>query len=366
MRNLNPGTKAFLINLFWFLIAIAHGYVSLHLFGRDSNLTLGLTLLGAVGIFFRERQPWGALLISLPGLFIADSVVAPLVALYTLAARGTDNRWLILATVVVVFGYSAIWRGYSKVDLAIIISTYGLVGAVGAVATGMLVKTRRDLSRSAEEIRIARQEEIERVTRDVQAAERTQLAREMHDAVSHQVSLIAVQAGALQVTSRDEESVRSARVIRDLAVKTIDELRQMVTVLRASGARSQELSPQFTLGDIESLVEQSGMDVELDLDAPAGLSPAIQRAAYRAVQEGLANAARYAPGAPVKVVCQAADGELRLSVTNGRSDSPPGEVPSTRHGHVGLAERAELLSGTFQAGSTSENGYEMRFTVPIS
>lgn len=365
MKSLSSGAKSFLLNLFWAIVAVAHGYVSMHLFGRDSTVTMSFTVLGALGIFIRDRQPWGSLLISLPGLFIADSVVAPLVALYTLAAKGIDNRLLALATFVVFFGYSAIWRGYPSVDLAIVISTYGLVGALGAVATGMLVKTRRDLSESMEKVRIARREEIERVTLDVQAAERTELAREMHDAVSHQVSLIAVQAGALQVTSKDEESIRAAKVIRDLAVKTIDELRQMVTVLRASGARSRELAPQFTLADIRNLVEQSGMDVSLEMQVPGNPSPAVQRAVYRAVQEGLANAHRYAPGASVEVSCLVADGELDLLIVNGPADSPPREVPSTRHGHVGLAERAELLNGAFEAGETID-GYQMRFTVPLA
>jgi signal transduction histidine kinase len=265
---------------------------------------------------------------------------------------------------VVIFGYSAIWRGYPNVDLAIIISAYGLVGAIGAVATGMLVRTRRELSDSIEALRVIRMEEIERVTRDVRSAERAQLAREMHDAVSHQVSLIAVQAGALQVTASDEDSARAGQVIRDLAVKTIDELRKMVTVLRASGARSQELTPQFTLDDVDALVAESGLEVEVDIDVPDDLPPSVQRAVYRTVQEGLANSDRYAPGAPVVVTCAADGGVLVLSVENGPSDEGPIDVPSTRHGHIGLAERAELLGGSFEASETPEHGYKIRLIVP--
>ena len=362
--SLSPRTREFLIDLFLVIVAIGHGYVALNLFGRDTTLNLILLVIGALGIFARRRNPWASLLIAMPGLFIADSVVAPLVALYTLAARGTDIRALLVTAAVVIFGYSAIWRGYPSVDLAIIISTYGLVGTIGAVATGMLVRTRRELSNSIEALRVIRMEEIERVTRDVRSTERAQLAREMHDAVSHQVSLIAVQAGALQVTSADPESARVGQVIRDLAVKTIDELRQMVTVLRASGARSQELSPQFTLDDIDGLVAASGLEVDVSIDVPEGLSPSVQRAVYRAVQEGLANAGRYAPGAPVAVNCSTVNGSLVLSVENGPSDYGPTDVPSTQHGHIGLAERAELLGGTFEAEETPERGYVIRLVVP--
>lgn len=358
-------SRDFLINLALVIVALVHGYIALHLFERDTTFNLVFTVIGALGIFLRRPYPWATILIAMPGLFIADSVVAPLVGLYTLAARGTDLRALLLTAAVVVFGYSAIWRGYSSVDLAIIISTYGLVGTIGAVATGLLVRTRRELSDSIEALRVIRMEEIERVSRDVRSTERAQLAREMHDVVSHQVSLIAVQAGALQVTSKDEESARVGQVIRTLAVKTIEELRQMVTVLRASGARSQELTPQFTIGDIGGLVEDSGLGVEVDIDVPEGLAPSLQRAVYRAVQEGLANAGRYAPGAPVAVSCSAVNGSLVLAVENGPSREGPTDVPSTQHGHIGLAERAELLGGTFEAGETANGGYSMRLVVPI-
>lgn len=359
-------TRDFLVDLLLAVVAMVHSYIALNLFGRDSVITLSLALLGASGILFRRRFPWLSMAMAMPGLFIADAVVAPLVALYTLALRGVSSRTLLVVAALVVFGYSAIWRGYSSVDLAIIISTYGLVGAVGALATGMLVRTRRELSSSVEQLRVLRAEEIERVTRDVRSAERAQLAREMHDVVSHQVSLIAVQAGALQVTSKDEDSARVGNVIRSLAVKTIDELRQMVTVLRASGARSQELSPQFDLGDIGGLVEDSGLEVTLEVDVSDDVPLAVQRAAYRVAQEGLANAGRYAPGAAVAITCTTVDRRLVLSVANEPSGGGPGDIPSTRYGHIGLAERAELLGGTFEAGEMPDTGYLIELVIPLS
>lgn len=358
-------SREFLVDLSLAVLAIAHGYVALHLFGRDSTLTLTFTVIGGLGIFVRRRAPWLTLLIGLPGLFISDSVVAPLVALYTLAAGGTGLRALLLTSAVVIFGYSAIWRGYSSVDLAIIISTYGLVGTIGAVATGMLVRTRRELADSITQLRQIRKEEIERVVLDVRGAERTQLAREMHDVVSHQVSLIAVQAGALQVTSSDPETTRSARVIRNLAAKTIEELRQMLNVLRASGANSGELTPQFTLSDLSDLADSSASRVNLNVDVPEDLPPSLQRTVFRTVQEGIANADRYAPGADVSVECATNDGVLILSIENGPPRARPQNVPSTKHGHVGLAERAEIHGGSFTATETEHSGYRIRMVLPL-
>ncbi len=80
----------------------------------------------------------------------------------------------------------------------------------------------------------------------------------MHDVVSHQVSLIAVQAGALQVATKDADAREAARMIRSLSVTTLDELRTMVTLLRASGGHATELTPQPTLADLHKLVASSG------------------------------------------------------------------------------------------------------------
>jgi signal transduction histidine kinase len=148
-------------------------------------------------------------------------------------------------------------------------------------------------------------------------------------------------------------------------VKTIEELRQMLTVLRASGARAQELTPQFTLADLDDLVDQSELVVDLEVDVPDDLPPSVQRTVYRAVQEGISNAGRYAPGASVRVRCIVEDGNLVLTVENGPSSRPPAAVPSTRHGHIGLTERAEILGGRFDAGPTPDRGYEIRMVVPL-
>lgn len=359
----NPRVRAFLIDLALFSLAVFHGLVVLRLV---SEWTIALTIVGALGIFVRRRHPMVSLLVSIPGLFIADGVIAPVVAVYSLALKGADKRVMIPTLVVVNFGYWSFWREWPSLRFATLIVTYSLALSLGAVVTGMLVRTRRELAESIDRLQEAQALDMERVARDVRSAERAQLAREMHDVVSHQVSLIAVQAGALQVTATDPESAKTGKVIRTLAVRTIEELRQMVSILRVSGAGPQELTPQFTIGDIDNLVTESGLDVELKVDVPDGLSASVQRAVYRTVQEGLSNSRKHAPGALVKVNCSSSMKILLLTVENDPPTMPPGEAPSTRHGHIGLAERAELIGGTFEAGPTVEGGYLIRLLVPMN
>src|SRR5512143_356956 len=186
----------------------------------------------------------------------------------------------------------------------------------------------------------------------------------MHDVVSHWVSLIALQAGALRVTTRDGAARESASTIRELSVRTLEELRHMVGVLRVNGGPALELVPQPGLADITALVEGSGQDASVDLDGAAtGRWPdVVERAAYRTVQEALTNITKHAPGARVTVHVAPWEQGLRVSVRNGPPSGQPTGLPGGRHGLTGLRERAELLGGTLRAGPTSDGGYLVEAT----
>lgn len=190
----------------------------------------------------------------------------------------------------------------------------------------------------------------------------------MHDVVSHQVSLIALQAGAMRMTAADDTTRQSAATIRVLAVKTLDELRAMVGVLRGR-PEAPELAPQPRLPDLCRLVADSQTGAQLMLD---GVSEQewpmpVERAVYRAVQEGLTNIGKHASGAAARIeVC--ADGRT-LSVRV-RNDAPPAdhpaagnrELPGSGHGLIGLRERAELFGGQLTAGATADGGFELHVT----
>ncbi len=193
--------------------------------------------------------------------------------------------------------------------------------------------------------------------------DRARLAREMHDVVSHQVSLIAMQAGALRVASVDQNAKQVAGTIRTLSTRTLDELRQLVSVLRTT---SGDDSPQPGVEELGQLVAGAGMPVTLTVLGTTPMPASISGAAYRTVQEALTNIRKYANGSVVTVRVDLNDDALRVEVRNG---PPPaqqggGGLPSGGHGLMGLKERANLLNGEFEAGATEDGGFVVRVEIP--
>jgi signal transduction histidine kinase len=222
------------------------------------------------------------------------------------------------------------------------------------------------LARRLVEIEEAREHERALHAQAVLARERAQLAREMHDVVSHQVSLIAVRAGALQVAAKDADAKEAARTIRSLSVTTLDELRTMVTLLRASGGHATELTPQPTLADLRKLVESSGIHTQLTGELPPTVGTPAGRALYRTVQEALTNVRKHAPGATACVELWRDGDGIGVTVTNTPPTRPSLSLPGSQQGLVGLRERAEILHGTLDAGPTAEGGYRVRLRIPLS
>ena len=219
--------------------------------------------LGSAGLLLRRRFPFAVFLLTLPMLLFMDVGVAPIAALYTLAAR-TRNRPLLAgcallnaAATTLAWPLSETFSGdpfSGDRTWTLIQFVYTLAMAFAPILCGQLVQARHDLARRLVEVKEAREHERALHAQTVLARERAQLAREMHDVVSHQVSLIAVQAGALQVAAKDPDARDAARTIRTLSVNTLDELRHMVTLLRASGGKETELTPQPTLADLQQLI----------------------------------------------------------------------------------------------------------------
>ncbi|MFG3474952.1 sensor histidine kinase [Streptomyces sp. NPDC047980] len=374
-------------------------------------LRLGFALAAALALALRRRVPLLVFLIALPAVALNDAIFAGLAALYTLSSL--SRRRILLAACALAFTVCDMTSLPSPdLDLTktatFITLGYTAATAVAPVFLGQLVQTRRDLSLRLTEISEARDHERLLTTQTVLAKERAQLAREMHDVVSHQVSLIAVRAGALQVGTRDPEVREAASTIRKLSVQTLDELRHMVSVLRASGGRPAELTPQPSLADLQRLVDGSGIQAELHTELPQpappgpaggpasgpptgpapglpgpasgqdagaprpagahvtdGLPPTVQRAIYRTVQEALTNVRKHAPGATALVRVGRDGGAVRVTVTNTAPTRPALPLPSAHYGLVSLRQRAELLGGTVDSGPTADGGYELRLELPV-
>ncbi|MEU8973298.1 histidine kinase [Streptomyces monashensis] len=329
---------------------------------------VGLAGLACAALALRRYVPLVVVLLTVPATVVADLVVAPLAALFALAERRRDRRLLGACAVLMAAASAAPWPWHDPDSRdrtwTLIQFVYTLAGTAAPVLLGQLVQARRDLSQRLAEIEEAREHERALHAQAVLARERAQLAREMHDVVSHQVSLIAVQAGALQVGAKDTDAREAARTIRSLSVATLDELRNMVTLLRASGGRATELTPQPTLADIRKLVATSGIDAELTGVLPDTVSTPAQRAIYRTVQEALTNVRKHAPGAGATVELWCEGDDVGVTVTNSRPTRPSLPLPGSRQGLVGLRERAEILHGTFSCGPTPDGGYGVSVRIP--
>ncbi|MCP1503610.1 signal transduction histidine kinase [Curtobacterium herbarum] len=325
-----------------------------------------LSLLAAAGLLIRRRFPVLAFALTVPALFVGSAVVAGSIALFTLGER-TDRRWLMLLAALVQFvGFSG-FVGPAQAPAEIVVSVvYALLFALGPLAVGLLVRTRERLTEQLTAARLAREDERRQAAAVALSRERALLAREMHDVVAHQVTLIAVQAGAMQMAGRDEAERGFARTIRQLCVVTLQELRGMVQVLRASGGTDRQIAPQPVLADLPRLVAESGLDTRCDVDLPDTLEQPLQRAVYRFVQEGLTNARKHAPGALVRVSGRLRGDEVLVDVVNGPARSDRLELPGSGLGLIGLGERASLLGGSMQSGPQPDDGFALHLRLPVA
>ena len=340
------------------LVAVAAVEAGLNLAGEP--VELAIAVVGVVALVFRRRWPVVVFLATLPGLAFVGGALATVIALYSVAVRHS-NRYLLIGCGVLATGGYLIPGGeyeFSRIDFVLVL-IYAVMTAGAPILFGRLV-------RALEDVREAREHERLLDAQAVLAKERNQLAREMHDVVSHQVSLIAVQAGALSVSTGDPNAKVVAENVRKLSVDTLDELRHMVNLLRASGSSATELTPQPTLSDLDRLVSGSGIETTLIGAAPEGVDSAYQRTIYRTIQEALTNVRKHAPGSTAAVEIRHDDTDLTVTVTNTAPTRPTLALPSARHGLVGLQERAALLGGTITSGPTSDGGFRLQLQLPFT
>ncbi|WIY00896.1 histidine kinase [Amycolatopsis mongoliensis] len=330
-------------------------------------LAIGAAVLAVAALVLRRRLPVPVFVLTLPALALVGSVIATLIALYVVAAR-YSNRYLLTACgTLAAAGYffPGMDYQYPRADL-VLTGIYATMTAAAPIFFGRLVHARQELALRLADIRQAREHERELDAQAILAKERNQLAREMHDVVSHQVSLIAVQAGALGVSTTDPGVKAAAENVRQLSVDTLDELRHMVNLLRASGSRTTGLTPQPTLSDLDRLVAGSGIEARLTGAAPEGIDTAVQRTIYRTIQEALTNVRKHAPGGTATIELAHDDTDLTVTVTNTPPTRPTLALPSARHGLVGIQERAALLGGTVAATPTPDGGFRLRLRLPLT
>lgn len=334
-------------------------------------------LAAAGALVLRRRQPELALAAGIPGLYLGHLAFAPLIALYFLAVhRRSAAPGAVGAVLVALAHFLPLPLGdvtLLRLDHDTVLDALDSCAlGVGAFVLGRSARYRRERLR---EITESRERENRLLAQHTLATERARLAREMHDVVAHKVSLISLQAGVLQVTEPGARAVReTAGVIRGLSVDTLTELQHLVGVLRADGGNTGGLAPQPRLADLGRLVEESALPVELHLgdlgdlgDLAGPLPEAVERAAYRTVQEALTNVRKHAPGARAEVRVGPAGGRLHVEVRNTAADGSavaPG-LPAGGNGLVGLRERAQLLGGSFTSAPLPGGGFLVRAEYPV-
>jgi signal transduction histidine kinase len=257
----------------------------------------------------------------------------------------------------------------------LILSVLAAVGiSVPPAILGLYVGERRRLwvalTERAEgletELALLAEQAAERARR-ARMEERTRIAREMHDVVAHRVSLLVVHAGALErIAARDpEKAAANAKLMGDIGRQALDELRQILGVLRTVDEPSAEELPELGLHSVAALVDElraAGLPVRYTLGgARRLLSEEAERTAYRVVQEALTNVLKHAPGAEAEVVVAYVPGGVALAVTNScpGGEASPRALPSGGNGLVGMRERVTALGGAFTAGPTEEGGFRV-------
>ncbi|MFE0818674.1 sensor histidine kinase [Streptomyces sp. NPDC058794] len=362
-----------------FLLAVTIGLLAADVLDEEPNLSPAMAVadqvigaLACAAVWLRRRWPVGLAAAMVPvSLVSATAGGAVLASLFTLAVHRPFRyvAWIGGASVALTPLYYWMRPEPELPYLASLLMATLL--AVTVIGWGLLVRSKRQLllslrdrARHAEAEAGLRAEQAQRLAREA-------IAREMHDVLAHRLTLLSVHAGALEFRpdASREEVARAAGVIRESAHEALQDLREIIGVLRA-GESDDAGRPQPTLGALDALVaecRQAGMKVTLasGVPDPAAVPASVGRTAYRIAQEALTNARKHAPGTEVTVSVAGAPGDgLALTVRNTPPEGDIPDVPGSGQGLIGLTERATLAGGTLEHGPTPEGGFEVRARLP--
>jgi signal transduction histidine kinase len=329
-----------------------------------------VALLMTLPLAWRRRSPL-AVVVVVMSAFAAQSLildptptpdvelVPAVIAVYSVGADA--NRWLSVAGLGVSLAAGLIWLGIADFLLPTVL--FG-----GAWFAGRLVQKRQLYAQAfAERARVL---ELERDAnaRVAAAEERVRIAREMHDAVGHSVSVMVVQAGAERLALGEERpATREALLaIERTGREALAEMSRLLGILRKDG-EGLSLAPRPSLAQIDALVQtvrDAGVPVALSVEGkPTELPPGVDVSAYRIVQEALTNVVKHAGPATATVVVRYGRRAVEVEVT----DDGRGSVNGSTNGHglVGMRERIEFHGGTLEAGGRRTGGFAVKARLPL-
>lgn len=362
-----------------FLLAVLVGLIAVEAVVDNPHvppqLAVADQLIGALAcaaVWLRRRWPLGLAVAMTVVTFVSETAGgAGAIALFTLAVHRPFRyvAWVGGINAALVPFY--FWLRPDP-ELPYLVSVvFVVLLTVAIVGWGMFVRAKRQLllslrdrARRAETEGLLRAEQAQRLAREA-------IAREMHDVLAHRLTLLSVHAGALEFRpdAPPAETARAAGVIRESAHDALQDLREIIGVLRA-GENHDTGRPQPTLAELDALVaecREAGMKVTLHngVTDPAAVPSSVGRTAYRIAQEGLTNARKHAPGTEVTVSVTGAPGDgLTVRVRNPPPEGEVPPVPGSGQGLIGLTERATLTGGRLEHGHCGEGGFEVRAWLP--
>ncbi|WP_327369889.1 sensor histidine kinase [Streptomyces sp. NBC_01217] len=346
---------------------------------------LPLTVVSVLELF-RRTAPQTALVIGTLALVADQFTVGNLATalmftdlMYAAVLYGTPAAArripviTILITVAVTIGSLAWFRTPQALLIGVVTAMVSFLPAI----TGVSVRNHRDAAETArlradQTALLAEMDRTQAVT-----AERTRMARELHDMVANHLSAIAIHSTAALSIDDPATSREALGVIRENSVEGLDEMRRLIGLLRAGGA-DPESSASVTLASLDTLVEQartnaasSGLTCTFEdaRDEQGPLPAPVELAAYRIVQESLTNALKHAAPGPVVVRLGRAGRLLTVEVSSVFGDRPGPRAPGSGAGLVGMRERVALLGGEIEAGLVTTGGgaeiWRVRAELPV-
>ena len=338
-------------------------------------VAIAVAVAGAALLVVRSRFPRTVVLLA-SLVMVLDGVFTPMLfAVYTLGAKrgNTRDTWLIAAWALIVM-LVPWWPGFRlRFLFAADVNDFLLASLVPTVLVGfplllgLWVWQRRQLIASLRDRATQAEQQRDLMAGKAVADERARIARELHDVVAHRVSLLTVQAGAVSLSS-NQELADFAEGIRQNGAAAMEELREMLGVLRSEDGDAAPKHPQPTLAAACSLIADAsaaGQHVRAELPSELPDVPgSTARAVYWLLHESLVNTAKHAPGADISIALRDHDGRLDVRVANTVGLPRATPVPRSGFGLIGMRERVVLSGGTLAAGPLPGGGFEVAATFP--
>lgn len=333
---------------------------------------VGLGLLGLVLVAWRRSFPVQIALVVNVLSFASWTSAGP--ATLALVSMATRRRWReIIPIGILSLTAGLVLEGFNPVDSEPFAFTIPFMVAIVAVTVGwgMYIGSRRELLATLRERATINEAAQAARVAQARAAERAQIAREMHDVLAHRISLVTMHAGALTYRKdlNADQMRTTAKVIQENSHQAMVELREVLGLLREGPGDSAPELPQPSACDLPALLEEArdaGMHIQSELIELDGIPETLGRTVYRVIQEGLTNARKHAPNTLVHVSLTGAPGDgLTAEV---RNPLPIGAklsaAPESGLGLIGLAERTALAGGLMTHRVTPEHEFVLSTWLP--